>query len=31
MDIEKLESVQNRATKTIFFDKQIGYEESLNL
>lgn len=34
MDIEKLERVQKRATKMIFFDKQIGYEErlkSLNL
>ena len=34
MDIEKLERVQKIATKMIFFDKQIGYEErlkSLNL
>ena len=34
MDIEKLERVQKRATRMIFFDKKIGYEErlkSLNL
>ena len=34
MDIEKLERVQKRATKMIFFDKMVSYEErlkSLNL